>query len=419
LQKKVDALNFQVSIVNRYSNVYFSPDPLGDLLFNGIAQSATRQSVANGLQGDGSYRVSDANTIRSGFYIQAERSSFNTNSSVLPVDSSGMQTSDQPIAILDSGATTGWLYSYYLQDEWRPVPKLTFNFGGRFDQMAEYVNGRQLSPRASLVWQPTDATTFTLGYARYFVPPPFELIAPTTISLFASTSAAPTVTQDDRAKPERDHYFDASATQVILPGLKTGVDAYYKIASDLIDEGQFGAPIILTPFNYEQGLVDGVELTTSYEIGNWSFYGNLAASKALGKDIISAQFNFQPDELAYIANHFIHLDHDQTITASSGIKYRFARTNTLISADFTGGSGLRATTPGGIPNGASLPAYQQVNLSLVQPVTTGIYKGLELRLDIINLFDQIYQIRNGTGVGVGAPQYGPRRTVLAGVTQRF
>ena len=419
LQKKVDALNFQVSIVNRYSNVYFSPDPLGDLSFNGIAQSATRQSVANGLQGDGSYRVSDSNTIRSGFYIQAERSSFNTNSSVLPVDSSGMQTSDQPIAILDSGATTGWLYSYYLQDEWRPVPKLTFNFGGRFDQMAEYVNGRQLSPRASLVWQPTDATTFTLGYARYFVPPPFELIAPTTISLFAGTSAAPTVTQDDRAKPERDHYFDASATQVILPGLKTGVDAYYKIASDLIDEGQFGAPIILTPFNYEQGLVDGVELTTSYEIGYWSFYGNLAASKALGKDIISAQFNFQPDELAYIANHFIHLDHDQTITASSGIKYRFARTNTLISADFTGGSGLRATTPGGIPNGASLPAYQQVNLSLVQPVTTGIYKGLELRLDIINLFDQIYQIRNGTGVGVGAPQYGPRRTVLAGVTQRF
>ena len=122
LQKKVDALNFQVSIVNRDSNVYFSPDPLGDLLFNGIAQSATRQSVANGLQGDGSYRVSDANTIRSGFYIQAERSSFNTNSSVLPVDSSGMQTSDQPIAILNSGATTGWLYSYYLQDEWRPVP---------------------------------------------------------------------------------------------------------------------------------------------------------------------------------------------------------------------------------------------------------------------------------------------------------
>jgi outer membrane receptor protein involved in Fe transport len=419
LQKRVGDLDFQISGVTRYSNVYFSPDPLGDLLFNGIAQTATRQSVANGVQGDGSYRISDVHTLRSGFYIQGERSSFNTISSVLPVDANGMQTSDQPFAIFDSGGTTGWLYSYYLQDEWKIVPRVTVNFGARFDQMAEFVNGRQLSPRVSVVWQPTDLTTLTAGYARYFTPPPFELIAPTTISLFADTSAAPAVTLDDRAKPERDNYFDVSGTQIILPGLKAGLDGYYKIASDLIDEGQFGAPILLTPFNYQKGLVDGVEFTLSYDIGNWSFYGNLAASKALGKNIISAQFNFSPDDLAYIAGHYIHLDHDQTYTESAGVKYRFAKTRTLISADLTAGSGLRATNPGGIPNGNSLPGYQQVNFSIVQPVDTGIYKGLELRLDIINLFDQVYEIRNGTGVGVGAPQFGPRRTFLAGITERF
>ena len=44
---------------------------------------------------------------------------------------------------------------------------------------------------------------------------------------------------------------------------------------------------------------------------------------------------------------------------------------------------------------------------------------MELRLDVINLLDEKYQIRNGTGVGVGAPQFGPRRTILAGLTQRF
>lgn len=388
-------------------------------MFNGIAQSASRQSVSNGLQGDGSYRFSDADTVRSGFYIQREHTSSATNSLALPVDETGMQTSDQPLTIPDSSATTGWLYSYYLQNEWRPAPKLTVNFGARYDQMAEYVNGRQLSPRVNAVWQPTDATTVSLGYARYFVPPPFELIAPTTISLFADTSAAPAVTQDDRAKPERDNYFDVSGTQVILPGLKAGADAYYKIASELLDEGQFGAPIILTPFNYQKGLVDGIEFTTSYDIDDWSFYGNLALSRALGKDITSAEFNFSPDDLAYIANHFIHLDHDQGLTGSAGLKYRFPKTKTLISADLTAGSGLRATSPGGIPNGVSLHNYEQVNLSIVQPVVTGIYKGLELRLDIINLFDEVYQIRNGTGVGVGAPQFGPRRTVLAGITQRF
>ena len=33
--------------------------------------------------------------------------------------------------------------------------------------------------------------------------------------------------------------------------------------------------------------------------------------------------------------------------------------------------------------------------------------------------DIIYEIRNGTGVGVGAPQFGIRRTILAGVMQKF
>jgi outer membrane receptor protein involved in Fe transport len=419
LQKQVEDLNFQISGVTRYSDVYFSPDPLGDLLFNGIAQTASRTSIANGVQGDASYRISEVHTLRSGFYIQGERSSSYANSSVLPVDASGMQTSDEPFTIFDSSAATGWLYSYYLQDEWKIVPNVTVNFGARFDQMAEYVNGRQLSPRVNVVWQPTESTTLAAGYARYFVPPPFELIAPTTIALFADTSAAPAVTLDSLAKPERDNYFDVSGTQIILPGLKAGLDGYYKIASDLLDEGQFGAPILLTPFDYQKGLVDGVELTLSYDIGDWSVYGNLAASKALGKNIISAQFNFSPEDLAYISNHYIHLDHDQTYTESAGIKYRFPKTKTLISADLTAGSGLRATNPGGIPNGNSLPSYQQVNFSIVQPVDTGIYKGLELRFDIINLFDQVYEIRNGTGVGVGAPQFGPRRSFLAGITQRF
>jgi outer membrane receptor protein involved in Fe transport len=44
---------------------------------------------------------------------------------------------------------------------------------------------------------------------------------------------------------------------------------------------------------------------------------------------------------------------------------------------------------------------------------------MELRFDVINLFDQIYQIRTGQGLGVFAPQFGPRRTFLAGLTQRF
>ncbi|MFL5265597.1 MAG: TonB-dependent receptor [Stellaceae bacterium] len=419
-QKQVgDNIDFQLSGFSRYSSVYFSPgDPIGDILFNGIAQTAYRQSWASGVQGDGSWRASAGHTVRSGFYIQRERSPFSTTSNVLPVGAEGFQTTDQPISIFDAGSKTGWLYSYYLQDEWKVFPTLTLNFGARFDQIAEFTNARQLSPRVNAVWRPTDTTTFTAGYARYLVPPPFELIASPTVSLFADTTAAPALTEDSTAKAERDHYFNIGASQIILPGLKAGIEAYYKIASNLLDEGQFGAPILLTPFNYEKGLVRGVELSLSYDIENWSFYGNFAAAKAQGKNIVSSQFNFDPDELAFIAGHYIHLDHDQTYTYSAGIKYQYPSSMTRFAVDLTAGSGLRSTNPGGTPNGASLPSYQQVNLSVVQPLP-GPYRGLELRVDIINLLDQIYLIRNGTGVGVGAPQFGPRRTFLVGLTQRF
>jgi hypothetical protein len=81
-------------------------------------------------------------------------------------------------------------------------------------------------------------------------------------------------------------------------------------------------------------------------------------------------------------------------------------------------SGLRASTAT-VPNGIALPTYGQVNLSVVQRLNLGFGAPTQLRLDVLNVGDTIYQIRNGTGVGVGAPQYGIRRTILAGLTQRF
>jgi hypothetical protein len=86
--------------------------------------------------------------------------------------------------------------------------------------------------------------------------------------------------------------------------------------------------------------------------------------------------------------------------------------------DLLGQSGLRSSTPT-VPNGASLPAYVTVNASIVQKLDPGFGQGTELRLDVLNIGDAVYEIRDGTGVGVGAPQFGIRRAILAGLTQRF
>ena len=74
------------------------------------------------------------------------------------------------------------------------------------------------------------------------------------------------MTTDNVVRAERSHYFGAGVSQVVVPGLTVGVDAYYKISKNLIDEGQFGAPIILTAFNYAHGLQMGIEPTVSYDL---------------------------------------------------------------------------------------------------------------------------------------------------------
>lgn len=417
LQKHVDQGDLQVSVFNRTSSLSFKPDLLGDLLFNGIAQQASRQDVATGIQADGSWKVNEQHTLRMGLLAQIEHATSATTSSVLPVDSTGTPTTDQPLSIINNQNNSGGLYGVYVQDEWKLTPTLTLNYGLRFDMVEEFTHESQVSPRVNLVWKPAEGTTMHIGYARYFVPPPFEALSSTSIGSFAGTTAAPEVTQNNVVRAERSHYFDAGISQVVIPGLTVGVDAYYKISKNLIDEGQFGAPIILTAFNYAEGTQQGVELTASYDRGPWSLYGSLARSRAMGKDINSAQFNFAMAELSYIQGAYIFLDHDQTWSGSAGAAYTFNQDSqypTRVSADLLVQSGLRASTPT-IPNGAELPAYTTVNMSIVQRIGPHA----EARLDLLNLTDNIYQIRNGTGVGVGAPQYGIRRTILGGVTYKF
>lgn len=222
-------------------------------------------------------------------------------------------------------------------------------------------------------------------------------------------------------RAERSNYFDAGVSQIIIPGLTLGFDAYFKQSKNLIDEGQFGAPIILTAFNYRQGQIDGAQLTGTYEHGPWSIYGNLAYSRAIGKDIDSAQFNFSPDELAYIAQHWIHPRPRPALDRLRRHRVHVAqgqRPPTLFSVDMSEQSGLRASTAT-VPNGISLPSYLVFNASVVQKLDLGFGSFTEFRLDILNIGDALYMVRNGTGVGVGAPQYGIRRTILAGLAQKF
>ena len=283
--------------------------------------------------------------------------------------------------------------------------------------MYEYVDANQWSPRVSLEYRPFEGTTLHAGYARYFTPPPQVAAGPTNISLFDNTVAASSCPEGGcgLVQPERSHYFDAGITQKIFPELEVGVDAYYKLAHDLLDDGQFGAALVLDAFNYEKAVNKGVEVKANYNWGGFNAYGNVAVGDQKGKNIISNQFLIDPADLTFIANHYIFTDHSQTITVSAGLSYLWE--GTRFGADLIYGSGLR--TDGAVPNGDSVPAYTQVNLGVSHEFTNWFAKPTTVRFDVVNLFDEVYEIRDGDGIGVFAPQFGPRRAYFVGVSQKF
>ncbi len=107
----------------------------------------------------------------------------------------------------------------YVQDEWRITDQLTLNTGVRFDQMWQYVEANQVSPRVNVVYKPLMGTTFHAGYARYFTPPQQSLAGPVNAAAFLPTFVPPDTTQQDKVLPERSHYFDAGSRADVDAGL--------------------------------------------------------------------------------------------------------------------------------------------------------------------------------------------------------
>jgi outer membrane receptor protein involved in Fe transport len=401
--------DYQIAPFSRYSTVSFRPDFDGDLIFNGAASRVFRSDWGNGIQADATYRAFASHTFRLGGYLDAERAEIDNHEATFPIDPATGNPLTVPISITDNKALQTWIYSVYAQDEWKPVEKLTINYGVRFDLYDGLTRADQASPRVGAVYNLFRGTTLHAAYARYFTPPPSELVSVEAISKFATTTGAPASLGNGNPTVERDHYFDVGATQQIIPGLNVGIDSYYKKARDLIDEGQFGPALIFETFNYAKGRVYGVEQTSSYTHENLYLYENFDYSVAQGTQVESGQFNFAPDELKFISNHYIFLDHDQTFSASAGAVYNWR--GFTFSIDGIYGSGLRA----GFANTGNLPYYIQIDAGIRKRFVLPKAGPIEVRAAVVNLNDRTYQIRNGTGIGVFAPQFGPRRAFFGGI----
>ncbi len=421
-QHSAGNFDFQIAPFVRYAKAHFTPDPKGgELIFNGADTDLSQSSLAYGAQADASLKLGSSHTVRGGLFFQRDRTRTVSINRVFAVDAQGNQTSDVPIVIPINQRLTGTTVSAYIQDEWQIGDRLTLNYGLRYDHVVGLVSEGQLSPRAGLVWKPGSGTTIHLGYARYFTPPPLELTGNALGTAFNGTTGEVGTLATDPIRAEREHSFDIGAQQK-FGYLTLGIDVYYKFARNLLDEQQFGSTLIQSPYNYAKARNWGVELSANYEHGPVEAYVNVARGQQRATQIVSNQFLFDPAELAYIANHYIYTDHSQKLTISAGgsLKLNNGLGQFQPSFDLVHGDGLRAGDPAGIvPNGGKQRPYTQVNLGLAQRFGSNAENAFTVRFDVINLFDQIYLLRDGSGVGAGQNQYGPRRAFMLGVRKSF
>ncbi len=420
LQGTSGKLDYQLAYATHYVTINFLPDPIGDLIYLGVASNVFHSDYANQLTGDFVYHLSEAHTVNFGFYAGEYGVELDDTSLVFPaaiVNGQLVQTSDIPITVVDNLNKINWLLGIYAGDTWHITKKFSLIYGARFDQMLGFVNDNAFTPRVNALYQASETLTLHAGVARYFQTPEFEAITTRSASAFANTTQmifGYPVAIRYLPLPETDTYFDVGAAKRISPHLVYSTDGYFFFAHNEIDTGQLGETPIYAPFNWKHGRNWGVENSLTYNAGNWTAVLNYTYSMSEGEILSTGQFNFSPEEVIFLLNHFEPMDHAEEHVVETFVTYRLGRW--MFTADSLFGSGLC----GGFANTEKMPVYWQVDAGVGRSFyIPALARDIVSRLSIVNIFNRTNLARNGTGIGVFAPSYYPRLAVYGWIEVPF
>ncbi|WP_081469601.1 TonB-dependent receptor plug domain-containing protein [Sphingomonas sp. PAMC 26617] len=380
-------LTLQGSAFARYSRL----NTAGDHIAPGLVQTADTSGVTGGLQIEAAYVASPQHTLRSGIVISLD----------------GGRTVSSTQVEMERSTEHRTIATGFVQDEWRPLDGVVVNGGLRFDHASGAGGGDRLSPRLNLIWSPGSGIDVHGGYARYFVPASQEAL---TLTESRGGNSGGTL------RPETDDYYDVGL-QRTRGGLTLGIDGYIRRSRNMLVDAPLGQGSQQLFYNFSAGRSKGIEFTMTYANGPFAAWSNLSIARTEGRDVVSGRTLFAPAYLADIATRYLPIDQDQTETASGGVSYRLGRLR--LSSDVLYGSGVRATRVGGMINGATLPDYVQINFAGLLRLPGHAGKPLNLRLDLINALDARYQLRDGTALGGGTPQFSRGRGIFVGVEQIF
>jgi outer membrane cobalamin receptor len=403
-----EGMAYQISYSAHDISEEFKPDDIGELIYQGVASTASHKDADNTLQGDIDWSLG-AHDISTGFYFGDYHVVADDNSLVFPIDPITLLPGTTPITVVNNAHATNIVGGVYVNDIWQITDQWRLSMGIRWDDLTGFSHHNQFSPTVNLSWLPTPDTTLHGGFARYMQVPSFLGISPTAEAAFANTTAegppgiATPLTEDDDT-------WDVGVVHAFSPLVTVSEDNYYEISHHYLDTGQFGVVPIFAPFNYSYGYVWGSELALKYKDDSLSAYANLTVGRNMQKGVLTGQFNFDPVELAYINDHSIVLDHQPLFGVGAGATYDWKPWSFGVDATYS--SGLR----GGFADLEKLPSVIQVNVSVQRGFDIPGVGEVVDRFVVINAFDRVNLIRPSEGIGIFQSAYGPRFTVYDSLT---
>jgi len=374
----------QVAPYWKFSSVTVTNDRLNDLQGTSSPTSFAEDRQANnfGLKTDYTLRLNEKHLIKTGFQVQASTASG-------PVS---IETPTPPV-FTDNSTDTGYLEGVYIQDDFTIIKSVILNAGLRFDATQFHfsdlnTSDSALQPRIGLTFLPTETTKLHIFYGRLFQPAPIENLR----LAFSNVPGAGTPGPYD-IKAEKDNYFEVGVAQAVPGDQVVTVNAYYKDATNMLDDVQLLNTSIASPYNFATGYAYGVEASVTGQITeDLTDYINYSWEIAKGKGISGGIFAFAPGQQP--SNDYQFLDHVQIHTVNAGLTYNWR------SFWFTGqglfGSGLR-TDPN---NASSLPSHLTFDLSVgynFKKLGPSWWNDLKLSLDVLNITDNAYPITIANG----------------------
>jgi outer membrane receptor protein involved in Fe transport len=402
----------------RHTRATFTTDPLNVLAYTAdpsepfSTADQDRNGYSSGIRLDYTYVHSKEHLIKTGFQIDRTQAVNKTRLFTFGEDGAGNPTGDL-LTLNADNRLIGYRQEFWLQDQWSPNDKWTFNLGVRGDAVQYPVSEGQVSPRVGATYKYNQSNVFHAFYGRMFTPPNLEAISFAKLNT-AGTKAQPENTTNNPVRAERAHYFEIGSYHALNRYATLELTGWYKLSHFLSDAGQFGTTPLLNYFAFERGWQRGIDGALKVRVSeDLSARANVAWGQCKGYGLQSGHFLLDAKEIADINSPGgVFCDHMQLLTSSAVVSYRI-KERTTVTGQMLYGSGLRsAADEDAKTNSGHSPSYTVYNFSITHifPLPWKDQKFL-LGFDIINLLDQQYFINQGEGsIGLGVAHAGMPRS---------